>query len=688
MLIFNFLVKRYRYSIAAQQLNLIMGRDHQKFHNKHRFNKNKGNFNQNYDKSWQTDKRLLECDVGIVKYISDIEGFHGIIKARFSDFHVNEIDLDGKEATLTDFAVPQLSDFEVPTDNTVNIKEFLDDEKAKEIEELINNEDYHKSVLIEVTDFDKDRRSSLHQALRKVYGKKLSNNTISTGTDRKFIQVKKFSKGDQDVRGWKWPHEFTYFVLYKENLDTMQAVSLLAKNLKIKSSLLSFAGTKDKRAKTTQWVCAKKVEPSKICQASCRIKVGGKVKVGNFKFNKKPLKLGELSANRFQIALRSVKGEELLMTESLKSIQELGFINYYGMQRFGNCITIPTFEVGKALLRSDFKEAVDLILKEREGEPPFMAKMRACWKETRDAQKALKMIDNQHSTYVEAKLLSSLVKLNSNGNYNYLQALQTLPKNMLMLYTHAYQSLIFNQVVSKRRELGLSVLEGDLVFRDATNVVEQETVIIEDITEDDNDKEIEIVEPESKFKEMVRPLTKEDVESGKYSIFDIVLVLPGHDITYPSNAIGDYYTELMNKDDLSSEKLKSKHKMFSLCGAYRKAFVKPQKFSWKFLKYADQNDDLILSDYSRMMKDPEIESNKDGQNTALILDFSLPTSCYATMLLRELLKSDTSSANQMLLQKELTSANETESSKRKIEDTDIVEDEPSLKKIATEAATN
>ena len=82
MLVFQYLVKRYRYSIAAHQLNLIMGRDHQKFHNKQRFNKNKGNFNQNYDKSWQTDKRLLECDVGITKYISDIEGFHGIIKAR------------------------------------------------------------------------------------------------------------------------------------------------------------------------------------------------------------------------------------------------------------------------------------------------------------------------------------------------------------------------------------------------------------------------------------------------------------------------------------------------------------------------------------------------------------------------------------------------------------------------------
>lgn len=105
------------------------------------------------------------------------------------------------------------------------------------------------------------------------------------------------------------------------------------------------------------------------------------------------------------------------------------------------------------------------------------------------------------------------------------------------------------------------------------------------------------------------------------------------------------------------------------------------------MKYVDQNDDLILSDYSRMMKDPEIQSNSEGKNTALILDFKLPQSCYATMLLRELLKSDTSSANQMLLQKELTSSNENEGSKRKIENEEVNDDEPNLKKLTTELET-
>jgi hypothetical protein len=50
--------------------------------------------------------RLMEKDVGITEYISTHEGFSGIIKQRFSDFHVNEITLEGSIAKLTDLAPP------------------------------------------------------------------------------------------------------------------------------------------------------------------------------------------------------------------------------------------------------------------------------------------------------------------------------------------------------------------------------------------------------------------------------------------------------------------------------------------------------------------------------------------------------------------------------------------------------
>jgi tRNA pseudouridine13 synthase len=239
----------------------------------------------------------------------------------------------------------------------------------------------------------------------------------------------------------------------------------------------------------------------------------------------------------------------------------LGCINYYGLQRFGNCKSIPTHEVGLAILKQDFKGAVEMILKERDGEHPSMKKVRENWKNNQDAREALRLMDRRQSTSVEAKVLSALAKSGENKNYNYLQALQYLPRNMQMLYTHAYQSFVFNQMASKRREMGLQVIEGDLVFKEL--MADNREVIIEEenIESNENEEETEVKEEvESKFKDMVRALTKEDVEGGKYSIFDILLPLPGHDITFPKGAMGEFYEECLLKNDLSPEKLKSKHK--------------------------------------------------------------------------------------------------------------------------------
>lgn len=52
-------------------------------------------------------EKLNETDVGVTEFISDLAGFTGILKSRYSDFHVNEIDLDGTVAKLTSMEVPK-----------------------------------------------------------------------------------------------------------------------------------------------------------------------------------------------------------------------------------------------------------------------------------------------------------------------------------------------------------------------------------------------------------------------------------------------------------------------------------------------------------------------------------------------------------------------------------------------------
>ena len=62
----------------------------------------------------------------------------------------------------------------------------------------------------------------------------------------------------------------------------------------------------------------------------------------------------------------------------MSTLSTLGFLNYYGMQRFGTA-PIPTHVIGLALLRSDWALAVHLILRPREGEGDDVTWARQVW---------------------------------------------------------------------------------------------------------------------------------------------------------------------------------------------------------------------------------------------------------------------------------------------------------------------
>ena len=79
------------------------------------------------------------------------------------------------------------------------------------------------------------------------------------------------------------------------------------------------------------------------------------------------LKLGDLSGNRFKIAIRKVKENNLdLIKEGIVHLKNHGFINYFGLQRFGTCTQVPTHSIGIQLILNNVKEAIDLILKPRQ----------------------------------------------------------------------------------------------------------------------------------------------------------------------------------------------------------------------------------------------------------------------------------------------------------------------------------
>ncbi len=79
------------------------------------------------------------------------------------------------------------------------------------------------------------------------------------------------------------------------------------------------------------------------------------VKLGNFRlYNGEGLKLGDLSGNRFTITIRCLKSacsdhilNEEQITNAVNGLKENGFVNYFGLQRFGSCLEAPTHSIGK-----------------------------------------------------------------------------------------------------------------------------------------------------------------------------------------------------------------------------------------------------------------------------------------------------------------------------------------------------
>ncbi|CAD6227705.1 GSCOCG00001385001-RA-CDS [Cotesia congregata] len=602
---------------------------------------------------YESSVRIKEVDIGISEYLGDHQHFDGIFKERFSDFHVHEIDCDGKVAKLTTQEIPPDPEDFIDVEK---LRQTLPEDVLEKLDAFISktDSDENSSALVEidVTDITKDQRRNIHSIAKKY--QKVITQTVEKN-NRKLLILSKVSSDKVDKNDPTFKNNvrvnwslregpYCKFILHKVNIDTMDALNQLAVNLRIRANNLNYSGTKDRRARTTQWVSVKQIDPSNIFEAARRVRG---LFVGNFEFVKNPLKLGTLEGNHFSIALRNITASDEEIESAMTSLRDNGFVNYYGLQRFGSVASIPTYEIGKALLKGNYQEAIDLLLKPRDNDYRDMAEARECYEKTKDAKQALKLI--QKPDKIEAKLLQGIA---ANGPNSPQNALDSIPRNTLLMYIHSYQSLVWNNMVSRRiKEFGRKPIVGDLVYASdsVADKVEVEIEVEESVDENDESKEEPIdngkdqeLEKDKKPLPAVKVLAEEDL--ANYTLADVVMPQPGYKVTYPTYA-KDWYEEFMAKDGLSLD-LQNKNRRFSLGGAYRKIVQVPEGLSWRVVQYDDISCDLIRSDFDEMQDKELIIKNSEGKYKALVLEMSLKSSTYATMALREILKQDTSAETQ------------------------------------------
>jgi tRNA pseudouridine13 synthase len=566
---------------------------------------------------------------------------------------------------------------------------------------------------------DRNLRFQIHQNIRRIFQSK-----IESATDQEGVLVltaafgaTKTSRGrdsNQKTHHQKNPRpdkiswrdrggEYLHFSLYKENKDTLEVTSFLAKQLKTNPKVFQFAGTKDRRAVTVQRISVYRVEAERLAGLNRTLRYSS---VGDYEYHPRGLELGDLSGNEFVITLRDCRLEGVsnehdaadvsaqlhsYLSTSLHQLRDQGFLNFYGLQRFGTFAT-RTDVVGLKILKGDFQGACDSILEFSAAaintasdelgvlvghDDRARAEGINLWRTTGRVNEALDKIPRKFSAE------TSIIRHLGRHRQDYLGALLGIQRNLRLMYVHAYQSLVWNLAVGFRWQLyGPKVVEGDLVLVHehkekqgdvAANSAPEQTV--------DADGEV-IIAPAGDDRafdkddmfERARALTAEEAASGDYTIFDLVLPQPGFDVLYPANESGAWYKTFMASQaggGLDPYDMRRKNKDFSLSGSYRKMLARIGE-NWEvgvhMYSEADGDKQFVQTDVDLIEKDEkaqgptlhiaaedagngitvsrptEVEGASSGicpatekpTKYAAVLKFQLGSSQYATMALREL----------------------------------------------------
>lgn len=243
--------------------------------------------------------------------------------------------------------------------------------------------------------------------------------------------------------------------------ETNRLVRQLARTLHISRRRIGFAGTKDKRAITTQLFSFEGVPPEMI--RGLHIK---DVEILDAYRAAKPLQMGNLVGNRFRIVVRDLRPPAeraaRLAEETASQLTAFGgFPNFFGTQRFGTVRPITHF-VGRHIVRGEFRQAVDTyVANPIEGEGSVSFEVRSALAEGGDVREALRGYPKSFT--FEKAILNHLVTHPD----DYVGALRQLPENLLIMFVHAYQSYLFNRILAERLRRGLPIHEpvlGDLVL--------------------------------------------------------------------------------------------------------------------------------------------------------------------------------------------------------------------------------
>ena len=124
---------------------------------------------------------------------------------------------------------------------------------------------------------------------------------------------------------------FLILRIKKEFLSTWELITAIVDKLGIPEHKIGYAGLKDKKATTTQYISIPLMKEQLLKPLNSK-----HIKILSVHRHNKKLNIGDLKGNKFKIILKEVKEEDLpIVYQTLSQIQKNGMPNYFGYQRFG-----------------------------------------------------------------------------------------------------------------------------------------------------------------------------------------------------------------------------------------------------------------------------------------------------------------------------------------------------------------
>ena len=284
-----------------------------------------------------------------------------------------------------------------------------------------------------------------------------------TPTGKK-CEILAFNKedGSKNYIEKNWPdptgQEQLVLTLEKFNTDLNFAIRFMCRGMHLSPKRIGYAGMKDKRAVSSQRISIWNPDYEKVKNFTNR-----SLSLRDAEWSDKRVELGDLQGNEFEITLREIELDEKetkkRITQCMAEIEK-GIPNFFGQQRFGGVREI-THLVGRELVKGNVESAVMLYLTATAPEEDEETKnARQKLAAARDFADASKFFPPQ--LRFERAIIHHLCKYPR----DFAGSLGMLPKYLRIMFTHAYQSHLFNRVIAWRLEegLGLEPVEGDILI--------------------------------------------------------------------------------------------------------------------------------------------------------------------------------------------------------------------------------